>query len=59
METGKWNKACESGECVEVRPAGRDVWVRDATGNVCLFAAEEWFTFVEGVKVGKFDLPTQ
>jgi Domain of unknown function (DUF397) len=51
---------CNFGNCVEVGQAlDGSVVVRDskdADGLLLAFTREEWLAFVQGVKVGEFDL---
>jgi Domain of unknown function (DUF397) len=57
-----WRKATRSianAACVEVRPLEGIVAVRDSKnpqGPVLTYTQEEWETFLEGAKRGKFDL---
>jgi len=47
-------------ECVEVGEGGGMVFVRDSKSSnspVLSFSADEWNTFIKGVKAGEFDLP--
>jgi hypothetical protein len=51
-------RACEGGTCVEVA-LGEVVFVRDSKnpdGPMLVFTRTEWTEFVNGVKMGVFDL---
>jgi Domain of unknown function (DUF397) len=55
-----WRKAsfCASGECVEVAQQDGMIVLRDSKeprGGVLRYTAEEWQSFVLGVKAGEFD----
>ncbi len=53
-----WQRSsrCSSGECVEVKMDGAEVWVRSTRRpEVASFDAGEWAAFVAGVKDGEFD----
>ena len=55
-----WRKAsfCASGECVEVAQQAGMIVLRDSKeprGGVLRYTAEEWRSFVLGVKAGEFD----
>lgn len=55
-----WRKAsfCASGECVEVAQQAGMILLRDSKrprGGVLRYTAEEWESFVRGVKAGEFD----
>jgi hypothetical protein len=56
----EWHQACNNGTCVEV--AVQDGWVGVRDGKqgddspVLTFTAEEWQSFLQGVKAGAFDL---
>jgi hypothetical protein len=58
----QWHKSSVSGvsECVEMALLGADgVLVRDSKepgGPVLAFTAAEWRAFVEGVRLGEFDV---
>jgi len=56
-----WRTSSTSGggECVEIRPLSESVQVRDSKdpdGAVLVFSLGEWARFVEGVRLGEFDL---
>jgi hypothetical protein len=58
-----WRKSTKSGpwtdNCVEVAFVGEAIVVRDSKqpdGPVLYFTAAEWDAFVNGAKVGEFDL---
>jgi hypothetical protein len=58
-----WHKSTRSnpsGNCVEVSDSIDEVRVRDtkAKGNgpILTFTRDEWIAFVEGVKLGEFDI---
>lgn len=56
-----WRKARRSmanGNCVEVRPAGGAVAVRDSTnpnGDTLAYGAATWRSFTAAVRRGRFD----
>ncbi len=57
---GAWRRStrCCSGACVEVRPAGSAIEMRDSKdpdGATLVFTRAEWIAFVEGVQAGEFD----
>ena len=59
----KWRKSTRSdeGNCVEVSPSdsGTHVGVRDTkdpSGPVLEFDRDEWATFIDEVRTGRFDL---
>jgi len=57
-----WRKAsfCASGECVEVAQQDGMIVLRDSKepgGSLLRYTAEEWQSFVLGVKAGEFDKP--
>ena len=58
-----WRRStfCASGNCVEVAHAGEDVVVRSSTDGdkVVAFTAEAWTDFVEAVRGGEFDQPSE
>lgn len=64
MESVKWFKSSRSGNngsCVEVARLGRDaIGVRDTKargqGPVLTFTQAEWDAFIDGAKLGEFDL---
>lgn len=50
---------CHSGSCVQVATTAETVLVRDSKnpdGAVLRFTAEEWRTFVLGVRAGEFSV---
>jgi len=52
----RWRRACESGECVEVRVEGDEVLVRgsrDPDGPVLSFTHAEWRAFCAAVVRGE------
>jgi hypothetical protein len=51
-----WRKSsfCNTGACVEVAQHGQRYLVRK-NSRVLIFDAEEWETFLAGVKAGEFD----
>jgi len=57
---GQWRKSsrCEAQNCVEVTRRGDGMAVRNSTlpQEQLAFAGPVWQTFVDGVRVGKFDL---
>lgn len=60
-DSAGWRTSSTSGggECVEVRPLSEIVEVRDSKhpdGAVLVFNFDEWARFVEGVRLGEFDL---
>jgi hypothetical protein len=51
-----WHGACDSSNCLEVRPAGRWVEIRttgDGLSLTCTVA--EWEQFRDAIKAGAFD----
>jgi hypothetical protein len=59
-EPGAWRRAsfCASNECVEVAPHNGMIVMRNSTesrGQVLRYTAEEWQSFIRGVKAGEFD----
>jgi hypothetical protein len=63
MTVPLWRRSsrCNSGGCVEVAIDDTTVRVRNSTTPAApgtAFTADEWRVFVEGVKAGDFDLPT-
>lgn len=61
-QTGQpaWRKAsfCASGECVEVAQRDGMIVLRDSKdprGSMLHYTAEEWQSFVRGIKAGEFD----
>ena len=64
LSTAVWRRSseCGGGTCVEVSFLDDQVAVRDskdADGQVLLFSAPEWHTFLAGVRKGEFDLGQQ
>jgi hypothetical protein len=60
LSTATWRKSSWSGAngCVEVAVVGDRVAVRDSKdrrGPVLLFTADEWASFLGGVRDGEFD----
>jgi len=60
LEVAVWRKSTYSGEsyCVEAASTDDRILVRDSkdpSGPVLSFIPDEWFAFIEGVKVGEFD----
>ena len=56
-----WRQAsfCASGECVEVAQRDGMIILRDSTqpsGRMLYYAADEWRSFVRGVKAGGFNV---
>lgn len=49
---------CSTGACVEVDLVSlpNTVQVYDEHENRCSYTHEEWIAFVEGIKLGEFDL---
>jgi hypothetical protein len=59
-DRSSWRRAsfCASGECVEVAQRDGMIVMRDSKqphGRVLHYTAEEWQSFVRGVKAGEFD----
>jgi Domain of unknown function (DUF397) len=55
-----WRKAsfCQSGECIEVARYNGVILMRDSKcscGGLLRYTAEEWKSFVSGIKAGEFD----
>ncbi len=60
LEVAVWRKSTYSAEsyCVEAASTDDRILVRDSkdpSGPVLSFTPDEWFAFIEGVKVGEFD----
>lgn len=56
----KSSRSGQSGQCVEVRFAGEDVYVRDSedpNGPQLKFNRAKWSAFTEGVNLGEFKQP--
>jgi hypothetical protein len=57
----QWRKARRSannGACVEVAPAGEQVFIRDSKdrdGPVVWYSGTSWRTFVADARIGRFD----
>jgi len=56
-----WRRAsaCDANGCIEVAINGSEVRVRDSKltdSPVLVYDADEWRTFVTGIKAGEFDL---
>jgi hypothetical protein len=53
-----WRKSsrCSGGNCVEARPVGDEVRVRDSDDPdyELVFSKDEWSSFVAGVQAGEF-----
>ena len=62
--TAAWRKSIvsDSGGCVEVARSGEHIGVRDTkdngTGPVLVFNHKEWTAFLDGVRLGEFELDT-
>jgi hypothetical protein len=59
-EPPAWRKSsfCASGECVEVAAQGGRIVLRDSKeprGGMLRYTAEEWQSFICGIKAGEFD----
>ena len=59
-EQPAWRKSsfCASGECVEVAAHSGMIVLRDSkdpSGGMLRYTAEEWQSFVKGIKAGEFD----
>lgn len=55
-----WRRAsfCASNECVEVAQQGDMIFLRDSAqpyGSMLRYAAEDWGSFLRGIKSGEFD----
>ena len=55
-----WRRAsfCASNECVEVAQRGDMIFLRDSAqpyGSMLRYAAEDWGSFLRGIKSGEFD----
>jgi len=59
----QWRRStfCSSGGCVEVARDGADVVVRNSTDGdkVVAFTPDAWTDFVEALRDGEFDLPSE
>jgi hypothetical protein len=58
MVDNTWRKSnkCEGGSCVELALIDGDVHVRDAAEHELAVSRAAWREFVEGVKLGEFDV---
>lgn len=56
MENYKKSSRCGNSTCVEVKMDTHLVTVRDAQGDTVMYTRAEWRAFVEGVKLGEFDI---
>lgn len=63
LAEAQWRKSTRSSpscdNCVEVAFVGGAVAVRDSKnrdGGVLIFTPDEWDAFVDGTKIGEFDL---
>jgi hypothetical protein len=59
-EHSSWRRAsfCASNECIEVAPHNNMIVMRNSReprGQVLRYTAEEWRSFVRGIKAGEFD----
>lgn len=59
-EHSSWRRAsfCASNECVEIAPHNGMIIMRNSMeprGLVLRYTAEEWQSFIRGVKAGEFD----
>jgi hypothetical protein len=59
-EPPTWRKAsfCQTGECVEVLGQDGMIVLRDSKqpdDGILRYTAEEWRSFVQGIKAGEFD----
>jgi hypothetical protein len=60
-DIGNWKIStfCQSGGCVQVNFTATSVMVRDSketNSPVLVFTNAEWVAFIDGAKVGEFDL---
>jgi hypothetical protein len=62
-DVADWRRStyCSSGGCVEVAREGQDIVVRNSTDgdNVVAFAPDAWTDFVQAIRDGEFDLPSE
>jgi hypothetical protein len=56
MSTYRKSSKCANATCVEVKISSHVVSVRDNEGAVVMYTHDEWKAFVEGVKLGEFDV---
>lgn len=56
MDKFKKSSRCGTSTCVEVSIGFNLVTVRDAEGDLVMYTKEEWRAFIEGVKLGEFDV---
>lgn len=56
MNEFKKSSRCGTSTCVEVKIDSHIVTVRDAEGDTVMYTLAEWRAFVEGVKLGEFDI---
>ena len=56
MNNFKKSSRCGTSTCVEVKIDNHLVTVRDSEGDVVMYTHAEWQAFVEGVKLGEFDI---
>lgn len=56
MEKFKKSSRCGTSTCVEVNIGTHLVTVRDAEGDLVMYTRAEWRAFIEGVKLGEFDV---
>jgi hypothetical protein len=60
QHASSWRKAsyCVTGECVEVAEHNGMIVLRDSKqpcGAALIYTAEEWHSFLRGIKNGEFD----
>lgn len=57
MKQGEWLTGCEGGACLRIKDLGQaGIIVGDTTDGACVYITrEEWNTFIEAAKAGKFD----
>jgi Domain of unknown function (DUF397) len=58
LTSAEWRRSthCEGGDCVEVAFLARQIAVRDRTGAVLLFTADEWSAFIRDASSGRFEV---
>lgn len=55
-DTWRTSSRCDGGSCVRTALIDGDVHVKDAEDREVAVSREAWSAFVEGVKLGEFDV---